>query len=570
MSALQIGIDLGTTNSLIAQFIDGKTRLIPNRLGHFLTPSAVSMAEDGTMLVGLAARERLSTAPGFTATAFKRFMGTNKLFRLGNQQFRAEELSALILKSLKEDAEAYLQQEVRDIVLTVPAYFNAIQRQATQQAAEMAGLNVLRLLNEPTAAGLAYNLQEKPDNTRFLVYALGGGTFDVSILDYFDGIVQVSASAGDNHLGGEDFLQALKHCFLQRCPELSKADIEKLNSQKDIWQPLEVAKRQLSQESAVEIAINFEEKEYKAKITREDFQKASSLLLARLRQPLERALRDARLKPEQIDGIILVGGATRMPIIRHSIAQLFKKIPQSGVNPDEAIAHGAAIQAALISRNEHLDEVILTDVMPFSLGTNTSIEIGEGRLSTGHFAPIIERNMPVPISRSRSFTTVVDNQTEIKFPILQGESPLAKENLLLGEMTVKIPPKPAEGVNVDVRFSYDINGLLEVDIINEEFNIAENQVFKQNALTLTEEDIQRSIEKLSALKIHPRDQEKNIYLVEKAKRLYEEYLGDNRHIISQYLAHFEMVLDSQDQAKILREQKKFETLLSQFDGGWVL
>lgn len=452
----------------------------------------------------------------------------------------------------------------------MPAYFNAIQRQATQQAAKMAGLNVLRLLNEPTAAGLAYNLQEKPDDTRFLIYDLGGGTFDVSILDYFDGVVQVSASAGDNHLGGEDFLQALKHCFLQRCPELTQADIERLNKQKDIWQPLEMAKRQLSQERAVEIAIKFEEKEYKATITREDFQQASSILFTRLRQPLERALRDARLKPEQIDGIILVGGATRMPMIRHSIGQLFKKIPQSGVNPDEAIARGAAIQAALIARNEDLEEVILTDVMPFSLGTDVSINLPDGRVSHGHFSPIIERNMPVPISRSSSFHTANNNQTQIKFDILQGESPLAKENLLLGEMLINIPPRPAGEINIEARFSYDINGLLEVDIINQELNIAENQIFKQNALTLTEEDIQRSKERLAALKIHPRDQEKNIYLIEKAKRLYEEYLGDNRHMISQYLAHFESVLETQDQSRILREQKDFEEFLSQFDGGWVL
>lgn len=570
MTTLQLGIDLGTTNSLIAQFIDGETKLIPNRLGHFLTPSVVSMTEDGTILVGLAARERLSTAPGHTAAAFKRFMGTDKRFHLGNHQFRAEELSALILKSLKEDAEAYLQQEVRDVVITVPAYFNAIQRQATQQAAQMAGLNVLRLLNEPTAAGLAYNLQEKPDNTRFLIYDLGGGTFDVSILDYFDGVVQVSASAGDNHLGGEDFLQALKHCFLQRCTELSKSNIEKLNLQKDIWQPLEIAKRQLSQESEVDISINFEGKEYKARITREDFQQASSVLFSRLRQPLERALRDARLNPEQIDGIILVGGATRMPMISRSIVQLFKKIPQLGVNPDEAIARGAAIQAALIFRNQHLDEVILTDVMPFSLGTDTSINLGNGCMSHGHFSPIIERNMPVPVSRSKNFVTALDNQTEIKFDILQGESPLARENLLLGEMIIKIPPLPAGEISIDARFSYDINGLLEVDLINQELNINANKVFKQNALTLTEDDIKHSRARLRALKIHPRDQEKNIYLIEKAKRIYEEYLGDNRHMISQYLAHFESVLDSQDQVSILREQKDFEAFLAKFDGGWIL
>lgn len=200
---LQIGIDLGTTNSLIAQFIDGETRLIPNKLGHYLTPSVVSIGDDDCLLVGLPARERLATQPHLSAASFKRFMGTNKLFQLGKRRFRAEELSALILKSLKEDAESFLGEAVVDVVITVPAYFNAIQRQATKAAAQMAGLNVLRLLNEPTAAGLAYNLQEKPDDTRFLIYDLGGGTFDVSILDYFDGVVQVSASAGDNHLGAK-------------------------------------------------------------------------------------------------------------------------------------------------------------------------------------------------------------------------------------------------------------------------------------------------------------------------------------------------------------------------------
>ena len=206
--SVQIGIDLGTTNSLIAQFIDGETRLIPNKLGHELTPSVVSVTEDGSILVGLAARERLATAPQMTASAFKRFMGSDKIFRLGKQQFRAEELSALVLKSLKEDAEHFLGEPVEEVVITVPAYFNAIQRQATKNAAEMAGLKVSRLLNEPTAAGLAYNLQDKPDDTNFLIFDLGGGTFDISILDYFDGVVQVSASAGDNQLGGEDFVQA--------------------------------------------------------------------------------------------------------------------------------------------------------------------------------------------------------------------------------------------------------------------------------------------------------------------------------------------------------------------------
>lgn len=568
--ALQIGIDLGTTNSLIAQFINGETRLIPNRLGHTLTPSAVSVQDDGSILVGLAARERLATAPKQTAIAFKRFMGTNKVFRLGSQQFRAEELSALILKNLKEDAEAFLGEDVRDVVITVPAYFNAIQRQATKHAAEMAGLNVLRLLNEPTAAGLAYNLQEKPDNTRFLIYDLGGGTFDVSILDYFDGVVQVSASAGDNHLGGEDFLLALRHCFLQRCTTLSESDKKKINDAQDFWQKLERAKRELSTESAVEINVVLDGQEHLAKITVEDFQDASQILFSRLRQPLERALRDARLRPDQIEGIILVGGATRMPMIRHSIAKLFKRIPQSGINPDEAIARGAAIQAALIARNNDVEEIVLTDVMPFSLGVQTSEDVGNGRLIHGRFAPIIERNMPVPISRSKSFSTIYDNQSALGFEVLQGESPVAKDNLSLGELSIEIPPRPAGEVSVEVRFSYDINGLLEVDVVNSDLNIQANKIFQQNAQTLSAEEIEKSREKLAALKIHPREQTQNQYLIAKAHRLYEEYLGDNRTMINHQLAHFEMILETQDPAQIHRAQKHFAEFLQQFDGGWVL
>ena len=306
-------------------------------------------------------------------------MGTDKTFHLGKRTFRAEELSALILKSLKEDAEAFLGEPVCDVVLTVPAYFNAIQRQATKNTAQMAGLNVLRLLNEPTAAGLAYGLQEKPDDTRFLIYDLGGGTFDVSVLDYFDGVVQVSASAGDNHLGGEDFVNVLRQCFLKKCTTLTSSESDKLAQNSELWQVLETAKRKLGEEMQAEIRFHDGETVHTAVISREEFQEAATPLMGRLRQPLERALRDAKLHPSQIDGIILVGGATRMPMIRHSIAQLFRRIPLVSVNPDEAIARGAAVQAALIARNESVEEVVLTDVMPFSLGTEAGMDLGRAR-----------------------------------------------------------------------------------------------------------------------------------------------------------------------------------------------
>ena len=565
---LQIGIDLGTTNSLIAQFHNGETRLIPNQHGHFLTPSVISVAEDGSILTGIAARERLSTAPTLTASAFKRFMGTDKTFYLGKRTFRAEELSALILKSLKEDAEAFLGEPVCDVVLTVPAYFNAIQRQATKNAAQMAGLNVLRLLNEPTAAGLAYGLQEKPDDTRFLIYDLGGGTFDVSVLDYFDGVVQVSASAGDNHLGGEDFVNVLRQCFLKKCTTLTSSESDKLAQNSELWQVLETAKRKLGEDMQTEIRFHDGDTVHSAVISREEFQEAATPLMGRLRQPLERALRDAKLHPSQIDGIILVGGATRMPMIRHSIAQLFRRIPLVSVNPDEAIARGAAVQAALIARNESVEEVVLTDVMPFSLGTEAGMDIGQ--YVTGRFFPIIDRNMPVPVSRVETFITSHDGQKVILVDVLQGESMLAKENLKLGELSVNVPPKPKGQVSIDVRFSYDVNGLLEVDISNRDLNLHMNQVFRQNSQNLTPEEIEASLRKLAALKIHPRDQQHNIYLLEKAKRLYEEFLGDNRHIIAAEMARFEAVLETQDAIIIQRAQQQFSEFLNRFDGGWLL
>ena len=560
----QIGIDLGTTNSLVAQFINGETRLIPNRLGHTLTPSVVSVADDGTILVGLAARERLRTAPQATASAFKRFMGTDKIFRLNGKKFRAEELSALVLRQLKEDAEADLGEAVRDVVITVPAYFNAIQRQATRNAAQMAGLNALRLLNEPTAAGLAYGLQEKPDDTRFLIYDLGGGTFDVSVLDYFDGVVQVSASAGDNHLGGEDFVQVLRQLFLAKCKELSDEERARLADSSELWQALETAKRRLGEEMQAEVQVNVGNRMAAAAITRQEFQEAAKPLMARLRQPLERALRDAKLHPSQIDSIILVGGATRMPVIRNTIAQLFGRIPKASVNPDEAIARGAAVQAALLARDSNVEEVVLTDVMPFSLGVEVSEQLPDGSVTHGIFSPIIERNMPVPVSRVSGYSTMNDRQTAITLRVLQGESVLANENLELGQLEVRVPPRRAGEVNIDVRFSYDANGLLDVDVSNEDLNIKVNQTFRHNSINLSEEEVQ------AALKVHPREQQENIYLLEKGKRLYEEYLGEQRQAIGRAVMQFERTLESQDANAIRHAQKEFGEFLRHFDGGWLL
>lgn len=392
----------------------------------------------------------------------------------------------------------------------------------------------------------------------------------MSVLDYFDGVVQVSASAGDNHLGGEDFVEVLRRLFLQKCPDLNDDTRKRLEQSSELWQVLETAKRRLGEAQSAEIRFNHGSTTLSAEIGRAEFEQAAEPLLSRLRRPLERALRDAKLSADEIDGIILVGGASRMPLIRHSVAQLFRRIPLASVNPDEAVARGAAVQAALIARDADVEETVLTDVMPFSLGTEVAQEIAPGQYVNGRFSPIIERNMPVPVSREDRFWTVYDDQNQIRINVLQGESMLAADNLKLGELLVSIPPKPKGEVGITVRFSYDINGLLEVDITNRDLNISINEVFRQNSQSLTPEEVEASRRKLAALKIHPREQQQNVYLLEKAKRLYEECLGDGRDEISRAVARFEAALNSQDEHTIRHATRRFSDLLDRYDGGWLL
>lgn len=564
-----LGIDLGTTNSLAAVFRDGQTELIPNAFGHVLTPSAVSLADDGSVLVGLPARERLATHPGSTATAFKRWMGTDHRLRLGKREFRPEELSALVLKSLKQDAEAALGVAVSQAVITVPAYFNEAQRRATKAAAEIAGLQVERLLNEPTAAGLAYGLQERSDHSTFLVFDLGGGTFDVSVLEYFDGVVEVRASAGDTRLGGEDFVRVLEAFFLASCVSLDSKQREQLEGSPALWRMAEQAKRELSEAPAASMQLVLDGRSHACEVSREQFEAASAELIARLRRPIERALGDARLDPGELAEIVLVGGATRMPLVRQTATRLFQRLPLRTINPDETVARGAAIQAALLARHEALEEVVLTDVMPYSLGIVSSEEVN-GRRYGDRFSPIIERNMPVPVSRVSNYSTVADGQTRILIDVRQGESPVGSENLKLGELEIEVPPLPAGHATVDVRFSYDANGLLAVDAHELAGGGKASTLIRQHDGRLSEEEIAAALARLEALKVHPREQQENVYLIARAKRLYEDRLGNDRPLIQQWLAAFEIALDSQDEREVARAREGFRRALDSIDGSFVL
>ncbi|ACT04659.1 Hsp70 family protein [Paenibacillus sp. JDR-2] len=549
-----IGIDLGTTNSLVSYWTEQGPVIIPNALGQSLTPSAVSIDENGEFVIGQIALERQITHPGMSASVFKRYMGTKKKLKLGDQEFLPEELSALLIKALKEDAEHALGKPVHEAVISVPAYFNDLQRKATKRAGELAGLRVDRLISEPTAAAIAYGLHLRDADTKFLVFDLGGGTFDVSILELFDEVMEVRAVAGNNYLGGEDFTQLLVDLFLRK-HQLTADTIGDEKSYARLKKQAELAKKAFLKNKMVTLSFQQEDNLLAMDITLDEFEQAARPLLQKLREPIERALSDAKLKVRDMDAILLVGGATRLPFIRSFVSKLFGKLAYAEVNPDEVVAAGAGIQAGLKERHISLKEVILTDVCPFTLGTSISVRKAHGLQEAGHFFPIIERNTVIPASRVEKFYTITDNQTMIKVDILQGEGRFAKDNIYLGELNVPIPPRPAGQEGIDVRYTYDINGLLEVEVTVISSGAKKSITIEKNPGEMTREEIASRIERLSAIKIHPREQQENKWIIAKGERLFEERIGDDRKDVATLLKEFEDVLDKQD-PKMIGEQRK--------------
>jgi molecular chaperone HscC len=549
-----VGIDLGTTHSLIGTYSKDGSRLFPNALGDVLTPSIVSVDGDN-VLIGQAARDRLISHPQHTVAAFKRWMGSDRQTRLGSRTFRPEELSALVLRSLLADAQAALGEPITEAVISVPAYFSDAQRKATRAAGELAGVNVERLINEPTAAALAYGLQTREGESRFLVFDLGGGTFDVSILECFDNVFEVHASAGDNFLGGEDFLELLVDAFCAeqqlRAAALPASELGQLRRR------LEQLKRDLSgkQEASIEIALSG--RDYAWKIDEERYAKLCEPLLQRMRTPIERAMRDAKLQPAQLDEIVLVGGASRMPLVSRMVSRMFGRLPLRHINPDHAIALGATVAAGLKSRDAKLEEIILTDVCPYSLGTEVARQDASGHLQTGFFHPIIMRNSTVPLSREDMFSPTRDRQEKLTIDVYQGESPLVANNIKLGEISVKLDPRRSQEDNsVTVRFTYDINGLLQVEVTAHATGERHELVLEQNPGLLSPQEIAQRLKALDALKIHPRDQQENIAMLARAERLYEEFLHERERLLT-WIVQFRSVLDSQDVESIARNREEF-------------
>jgi molecular chaperone HscC len=565
-----IGIDLGTTNSAVS-FIDGSgPRLIPNALGEVLTPSVVGIDPDGNMVVGRSAVELMVTHPDRAVGQFKRKMGSEWTADLAGKSFSPEELSSLVLRSLKQDAEAFLGRPVGRAVITVPAYFNDPQRKATIHAGQIAGLSVERILNEPTAAALAYGWKDPGSERVLLIFDLGGGTFDVSVVDVMDGAIEVRASSGEGFLGGEDFTRSIAVRLLDRSGltfERTEMEAPKLVSR--LIQQAELAKRTLSREGSAMVRIPGRDGQIGddarvETVTRDDFRKWTDHLMARIEMPIRRALGDAGLNRTDIEEVILVGGATRMPRVIERVADLFGKPPLCSINPDEVVALGAAVQAGLIAREVSLEDLVVTDVAPFSLGIHTVKTFGAEHRD-GYFLPIIDRNTTIPISRVKLVSTLLPNQTELKVEIFQGEGRRIEENLRIGEFEVKGIPRGPAGEPVEIRFTYDLNGVLEVEATVVSTRRKFSHIVTNHAKGLSADAIKQAVEAMAAFKTHPREEAVNRHLLRRAERIFGEIGADHRTILGQFLDGFETALEIGDLGAIERHRETLKNFLDALD-----
>lgn len=554
--SIVVGIDLGTTHTLVAVLDDDGPRVVPGPDGSPLIPSAVALDDDGLLLVGAAAAALLVRSPSRGARFFKREMGGDRRYALGDRAFSATELSSLLLREAREAAERALGAPVARAVISVPAYFQEPQRAATREAAELAGLEVVRIVNEPTAAAIAHGVADPERERRVAVLDLGGGTFDVTLLDIFEGVIEVVGTGGDARLGGEDFTDALwRHaCNLAGLPVPDDAPTPVQSYLRDAC---EQVKRTLTDAGAAPLALPRPDRPGWETATRIDVDRAAfealvAPLLDRVAARVRDTLTAARRTARDVDEIVLAGGATRMPAVRRRVQELFGREALAGPDPDLAVALGAALQAGLVTRHPAVREVVVTDVLAHSLGVEIARE-GEDRLLGGYFLPVLHRNTTLPARRVERVWTVNARQKEVKVRVYQGEHRYSCENRMLGELSVAdlpAPMTPDERVAIDISFAHDLNGLLEVEATVVATGKRAALVVERQAGRMTLEERARALEALARLKVYPRELLPNRLVLEEALTRHARLPPERRRQLDPPLFAFEDALERQDLATI--------------------
>lgn len=566
-----IGIDLGTTNSL-ATYIDdnGEIQFVKNEYGNILIPSVVGIDENDDIIVGELAKERRMMNAGETASNFKRRIGTDAKIKVKNKTFDAQMLSSFVLKHLKENAEKQLNEKINRAIISVPAYFNDKQRRDTKMAAELAGLTVERLINEPTAAALSLGSNILNQNLKFIVLDLGGGTFDVTLLETFEDIMEVLSISGDTMLGGEDFTAKICEIFLKNI-KLSITDLSHDEKTK-LYTKADRAKKLISLKDVV-IELEIKGKNYKSEITQKDFREAVKPLLVKMKASIDKALQDGNTDAREIEKVILVGGAVKLGIIEEFTEKYFHKMRGEKIyfssenfiennklvsivaDPDTVVAYGVGVAVGMKERNKMFKERILTDVCPFTLGTEL---VGK------RFAPIIPRNTTVPTSKSEYFYTIDDYQDKVNVGIYQGESLNIDDNLFLGNFLIDVPRNIAGKEAINVRFTYDINGILEVEATVVSTGLKKSKLIING--DLSEEEKNEKIKMLEEIKIQSENKNKDKLLLERANRIYAEIVNTEiRNHISDYLENYQMVVATGDRIRIQKAKESFSQFLDKID-----
>lgn len=586
-----IGIDLGTTNSLACIYRNGRAELIPNELGNYMTSSAVSVMEDGSVLVGAAAKERLISHPESTAASFKIWMGTEKMLTLGIRQFKPEELSALVLRQLLEDARRYLGEPVEEAVISVPAYFNDDQRCATKLAAQLAGLTVKRLINEPSAAALYHRYNTQSGDSQMMIVDFGGGTLDVSIVDCFENIIEITAIAGDNRLGGNDIDRAIVTHF---CKENGLAE-ERLESslRASLYRQAEAAKIALSGDSqastacrqkgaensvlagaeeasiieaengllsgvqAVTISLLREETRYSLVLTNELLRQLCEPVFQRVREVIVRVMKD-RGRGSRINDVILVGGSSRLSVFGDFLEELFGRRPHVAAEPDEIVALGVGLCAGIKERAEDLQDLVMTDVCPFSLGVAAFSYAGD---KTPHMAVLIPRSSMLPASHQERFYTLHNYQNGLRFEIYQGEGYFASENLKLGELEVQVPPGLAGEQSALVTFTYDIDGILHVSAKSSGGDYRDTLILN-SSLHLSEEGREKAMERIRQIQLAAQGSQKEQLLLERGLRLYEQTTGLLRERVAGLVSYWKQLMDKGD---LVSRERSYKWVREQLD-----